>query len=295
MLRGTYAAILRFQHNYFRRWCSTRWPVGWIFILAVVTIDEIESDLNLWYLDDGTLCDVPEVVLEDFHQLIQLSKERGLEVNPSKCEIYFCSGVVDTEILRKFQEIAPGIRVINEENLCLLGAPIFESAFTTVASSFLNTADVMFDRLKNLSAHTAFFLLKNCFAIPKLTYLLRSFPAWKFKDFTSAFDSLIKTTLESILNIRLDENSWKHSKGRRHSASSFSQFGTWSYGNRLPYLQPFRRKPCQSYAGVDFSLESLEHFIAVAACYPTKLGYHKREKNYKWRTYFHQPIWHRQI
>lgn len=61
---------------------------GLLFSLSLQpVIDDVESDLNLLYLDDGSLCDEPEIVLEDFARLIQSSKELGLEVNPAKCEL----------------------------------------------------------------------------------------------------------------------------------------------------------------------------------------------------------------
>lgn len=182
---------------------------GFLFSLSLQpVINEIEADLNLWYLDDGSLCDEPDIVLDDLKRLIQSSKHLGLEVIPSKCELYFCSGQVDDDVLQKFQDIAPGIRVVNDENLNLLGVPIFESGFQEVAASWLRTASSTFDRLKNLPAHTAYFLLRNCFAIPKLTCFVRTFPVWKFSDFISTFDALIRTTLETVLNVKLDDIPW---------------------------------------------------------------------------------------
>lgn len=192
---------------------------GFLFSLSIhPVIEEIESDLNLWYLDDGTICDVPEVVLEDF----------CLSVGPSR-------------------QVCPGIRVVNESDLCLLGAPIFDTGFEKASSSLLETATTMFDRLKNLQAHTAFFLLKNCFAIPKLTYFIRASPVWKFENFINTFDDLVKNTLESILNVRLDEASWTQATlptsfgglGIRQVKDlvlpGFFKFRLRSYNYRLPY------------------------------------------------------------
>ena len=66
----------------------------------------------------------------------------------------------------------------------------------------------MFERLKILNSHTALFILRNCLAIPKLTYLIRTSPSWKFENFTSAFDKEIKDILETILNIDLNSQQW---------------------------------------------------------------------------------------
>ncbi|KAF2888940.1 hypothetical protein ILUMI_17233 [Ignelater luminosus] len=66
----------------------------------------------------------------------------------------------------------------------------------------------MINRLIALPSHVAYFLLKNCFAIPKLTYLLRTSPAWKFPEWCSDLDNQLKNGLESILNIQLDCVQW---------------------------------------------------------------------------------------
>lgn len=67
---------------------------------------------------------------------------------------------------------------------------------------------LLFNRLENLSSHSAYFLLKNCFAIPKLNYLIRSSPAWIHSVFINRFDSIIRSTLEKILNIKMDNKIW---------------------------------------------------------------------------------------
>jgi hypothetical protein len=64
-----------------------------IFSLAIQPIIlSLNSELNIWYLDDGTLADYPEVVLSDFKKVINLSRKIGLKLNFNKCEIFSCSG-----------------------------------------------------------------------------------------------------------------------------------------------------------------------------------------------------------
>ena len=48
---------------------------------------ELESEVNLWYLDDGTISGTAETVLSDYKKIKDASKSLGLEVNPGKCEI----------------------------------------------------------------------------------------------------------------------------------------------------------------------------------------------------------------
>jgi hypothetical protein len=51
-----------------------------IFSLAIeAIIVSLDSQLNIWYLDEGTLADYPEVVLSDCKKVINLSRKIGLE------------------------------------------------------------------------------------------------------------------------------------------------------------------------------------------------------------------------
>lgn len=77
-----------------------------------------------------------------------------------------------------------------------------------MASILVNKMDIMFDRLKNLNSHTAYFLLKHCFAIPKLTYFVRTTSAWKFQEFLDTVDNKLRKTLEAILNVNVNDEQW---------------------------------------------------------------------------------------
>lgn len=67
-------------------------------------IEGLASELNIWYLDDGTLCGEPKDVLLDFQKLIEKCKFIGLYVYPTKCELYFCSEIVDS-VVADFNEL----------------------------------------------------------------------------------------------------------------------------------------------------------------------------------------------
>ncbi|KAF2884083.1 hypothetical protein ILUMI_22089 [Ignelater luminosus] len=128
-------------------------------------IDELKSDLIMFYLDDGILSDDREVVLSDFMNLVDRSKEIGFQVNPSKCEFYFCSGDVDTNIFTRCED---------------------------VATEKFKPLETMINCLTGLPLRVAYFLVKNCFALPKLTYLLRPSPAWKLPEWCSDLDKAVE-------------------------------------------------------------------------------------------------------
>lgn len=68
----------------------------------------LQSELNIWYLDDGSLGGNPDTVLEDLKTVIQMAAAIGLRLNFSKCEIMVLGDDYDNEIYNKFNNIAPG-------------------------------------------------------------------------------------------------------------------------------------------------------------------------------------------
>jgi hypothetical protein len=53
-------------------------------------------------------------------------------------------------------------------------------------------------------------LIKNCLFIPKFNFLLRTTPFWKFSNYVNSIDSdsSLKSSLEKILNLRLNDLQW---------------------------------------------------------------------------------------
>lgn len=65
----------------------------------------------------------------------------------------------------------PGIKVLSENELVLLGAPLTESAVSYVLEQKMQTLATFFEKLSVLQPHVALFLLQHCLWIPKLTYI----------------------------------------------------------------------------------------------------------------------------
>jgi hypothetical protein len=174
-----------------------------IFSLAIQPIIlSLHFQLNIWYLDDGTLADYPEVVLSDFKKVINLSREIGLELNFNKCEIFCCSGDTDLKVIKEFQNLAPGIKICDRVGLSLLGSPIFDQGFKITIEKTIITVENLLNKAELLSRHVAYTLIKNCLFIPKFNFLLRTIPFWKFSNCVNSIDSSLKSSLEKILNLR---------------------------------------------------------------------------------------------
>lgn len=188
--------------------CQQGDPCGpLVFCLAIHSIiKSLNSDLNVWYLDDGTLGGHKDIVLDNFKSIIEKCIHIGLEINPAKCEIHFFEDV-NLETWKEFNEISPGIKIV-QEDLHLLGAPLTLAACKNSLSILSDQLVLSVSRLIKLKSHVAYFLLKNCLAIPKLSYILRTSPSWKFPEIIAKMDLCLKQSLESIINVNIIDSKW---------------------------------------------------------------------------------------
>ena len=65
----------------------------------------------------------------------------------------------------------------------------------------------LIERLKSLDSHDAFFLLKNCIAIPRLLYVLRTCPCFSH-PLLDQYDHILRKGLEFIVNTPVDDTGW---------------------------------------------------------------------------------------
>ena len=162
------------------------------------------SELNLWYLDDGTIGGELRDLLHDLDTVRRVGATLGLLLNEDKCEIV----TNDDSVVSSFRTVMPNILHIPCKDAVLLGAPIGnESAIDTMLQSKLAVFQRLANRLKTLNAQDALFLLKNCFGMPEVLHVLRCAPCYN-SAVLSQYDTVIKQTLQVILNIDLTESVW---------------------------------------------------------------------------------------
>lgn len=179
-----------------------------LFCLSIDSLTRsLSTEYNCWYLDDGSVGDTINNVLNNFEVIIKKSSEVGLEVNFQKCELFFFTSQ-NPDVVSQFNDLAPGIRVVDKSNWCLLGAPLTNEALPTSLAEKSESLSLLCSRLELLPSHAAFYLLKNCLAIPKLTYLLRCSPCWRCEEGLSNIDIIIRRSIENITNNTFSENSW---------------------------------------------------------------------------------------
>ena len=161
----------------------------------------------MWYLDDVTVCGEPDAVLRDLGKISEESRQLGLELNNNKSEVIIiaASGEETTSILQNFNHIAPGIRHVHVHEASLLGAPLSEEGIHPAITSKVAALSRLKDNLEHVGVHNSLFLLKHCFLLPRLLYLLRTTPTWTKETALKLFDSTQRELLEKPLNISLGE------------------------------------------------------------------------------------------
>ena len=171
-------------------------------------VKSLKSELNLWYLDDSNLADSPQIVLEDLQTILRELNNIGLSINSNKCELT-CVNLENSEsVISDFKEFLPNLKITSIEESIILGSPIAPQGVRLEITSKLNALRRMISRLNSIDPHQAFVLLKNSFAIPKLTYLLRSSKAFQENDILEEIDVTLRNSMSNIVNIEFTDEAW---------------------------------------------------------------------------------------
>ena len=165
-------------------------------------LQQLHCSAIVGYLDDITLFGPRAEVSTCFRQLSAACQRFGLHCNESKCEVatWNDSDVADATL-------AGLNRVLNDE-LTLLGGALGHSSLERLLSSHVDRLTLLDDRLQQLNAHDALFIIRHSIAIPKLLFHLRTSPCFRVPELLSKFDSKLRETLEAVLNTRLQDQQW---------------------------------------------------------------------------------------
>ena len=172
-------------------------PLGPLLFCLGLTdlVSGCQSELSNWYQDDGILAGDVDEVLGDLERLEIAAKELGLKLNPAKCELYFTNknnNSLYQATLQRFQKLLPEVKIVGDDELILLGAPVLETSIEMVLRKKLQDLQLMIERLGLLDVHDAWFLLKHCLAIPRLMYTLRCSPCYEQREVLEEYDHQLK-------------------------------------------------------------------------------------------------------
>lgn len=167
---------------------------------------EIDTELNVWYLDDGTLGDVPEKVVACVSSLVDRLRGAGLEINGQKCQLTILQHTREeaVETTEMFRALLPEVEIVPESGATLLGAPLSEEGLESAIRGKCGDLERLVSRLELIESHQAFFLLKNCLSIPKLQYILRASPAYRQVASLERFDETVVAALRTVTNVQFE-------------------------------------------------------------------------------------------
>lgn len=134
----------------------------------------------------------------------------SLKLNFQKSEAFLVGGtqLERDEVTERLASKPPLMQVVTAEQLTLPGSPLTTEAIPHVVQKKTVELERLTSRLKLLLVHHAIFLLKNCFRIPKLMYVLRTSPTFRSPDCLDRFDDQLRKALQKITNVRMDNNVW---------------------------------------------------------------------------------------
>ena len=173
-----------------------------LFCLTIHSlVSRLKSSFAVFYLDDGSLGGSLQEVLSDLRLVEEEAAKLGLHLNHSKSEI-----ICDDAPTRKAMVFeVPGLHNVSCSQATLLGSPIGKvECISDTIKEKTELLKLMGGRLSHLQSLDALLLLRHSFAIPKVLYTLRTAPCFLSPDLET-FDETLRTSLTSIVNVRLDD------------------------------------------------------------------------------------------
>ena len=173
-------------------------------IIKQISEEVPSSELNVWYLDDGTLCGSRSELLKALNILELEGPRRGLHLNQDKCLLFVPPG--DYNSNDGFGNIP-----IVQDGFVLLGSPVGSPSFiASHASAKVEEVKKLISFLPDLKdSHMQFCLLHSCLSLPKLTFLLCTCPPNLIQDASLTFDQVICQVVEDIVGCPLSFWAWK--------------------------------------------------------------------------------------
>ena len=135
----------------------------------------------------------------------------GLHLNPSKSEVTVLgtSATSDHEnILAQIRQQVPDIVETPLNDLALLGSSLGDGALVESLARCSRKVQLICQRVKLLDAHWDLFFLTRYASAPRVSYVLRTSPAYVLPSALSSIDATVRDALECSLNIAVTDTGW---------------------------------------------------------------------------------------
>ena len=195
-------------------------------------------DLNVWYLDDGTLVGTLEELGKVVDILNAEGSPRGLILSTSATAPDQPKTTVwsKLDVSGDLDPLHKGIPRVRGLGITLLGAPVGHDGF--IAEALQEKVDKIASITSLLpdlqDPHVEFCLLRSCLALPKIMFLLRTVDTSDHQDILAEFDRHIREALIRILGCPIEDVAWDQAKlpvsmaglglrsAKDHSAAAYS-------------------------------------------------------------------------
>ena len=161
--------------------------------------------MNVWYLDDGTLCGSKEDLLAALRINEEDGPARGLHLNRSKSLLFVPpnADVSDNPL--------PADIPISREGFVLLGTPVGSPSFCSSyvskqALKILNSLNLLPD-LED--SQMEYVLLCSCLSFPKFSFILRTCPPSLTEGAIQQFDNALCDAVSGIVGAPLSKWAWQ--------------------------------------------------------------------------------------
>ena len=187
-------------------------------IIRRIAVEVPDLLLNGWFLDDGVcvgklpdLAKVVRIILEDGPARgLTLSTRSTTPPGKEAKSTIWCPFLINPVQ----DPLGLGIRRISDTGIILLGTPLGSQTF--VQERIREKIEAVRDITNHLpliqDSHSEFVLLRSCFSLPKVMFLLRTIPSTLHLDLWKVFDNLIRDTLTHILGSTVDNIQWAQSQ-----------------------------------------------------------------------------------
>ena len=159
-------------------------------------------------MDDGNLSDDYRTVLKDLKKIVEAARTLGLKIEPTKSETFFPGDITEkrrSTILASFQKLCPGIKTPKKDELIILGSPLRPKSQADLLEKKINELEKVNGTVEKLDAHYGFFMLKNCFILPKLLYFLRTSTCFNHSALLKKYDKTVRDGLFKVCNVNFDD------------------------------------------------------------------------------------------
>ena len=173
-----------------------------------------DLQLNGWFLDDGVqagrladLAKVVRILQEDGPARgLRLSTNATAPLNKEPKSTIWCPGLITPAL----DPLGLGIPRVHESGIILLGSPIGPPQFVNgkIREKIQSVKDLtkLLPLIKD--PHLEYVLLRSCFSLPKIVFLLRSTEPSNHQELWSDFDDLIRDSLNQILGSGITNLQW---------------------------------------------------------------------------------------